>query len=250
MKRIILGIAALAVFQLMSVPAVMARNNAEDLSAISRKGNFHLAKLAKANACFKAEMEYPIFGRPALDQSVRAFAKRFFAQEVADLKDGCAQLKADTKAGIETEPKLQWYHVVRPQIVSTRRTVSIKFDIDAYTGGAHPNHRVRTLILNTNGKELNYDDLFANTEGLWTFLSEYARTALRPKMWEDWDKSSWVTDGLAPNAESFQYFLVTPKGLTLIFPDYQVAPYVLGQQHCGIPLAALAKFAPKPGIWK
>lgn len=213
-----------------------------NLTSVSRKEAYRLAKLTDSNDCFEAQLEYPVFGRTALDQGIRAWAERFFAQEVANLKRSCAEM--------ETKPERQWGFAAGPQVLSTQGTVSIGFGTYYDTGGAHPNHGVHTLILDAEGKELDYGDLFLKTDGLWKFLSEYARTALRPELKEYWrNDPSLIQQGLAPKADSFKYFVVTPQGLTLIFPEYQVAPYVAGGQHCDVPLKALAKFSPKPGIW-
>ena len=213
-----------------------------NLSAVSKKEGYCLAKLIDANDCFEAQLDYPVFWHAALDQNVRAWAKRFFAQEVTDLERGCAE--------ITVNPERRWKFAATPQVFSAHGAISIKFDIYYDTGGAHPNHAVRTLTLDTEGKALGYEDLFLKTEGLWKFLSKYAKAALHPTLKEYWHNDpSLVQHGLAPKAKTFQYFVVTPYGLTLIFPRYQVAPHVAGEQHCDVPLKALERFSPKPGIW-
>jgi hypothetical protein len=213
-----------------------------DLSAVSGENRFRLEKRDEANDCFAAQVEYPVFDLSALDQSVRAWVEGFFALEVAEFKRFCA----------EREPKLEhrMEFSASPDVFSTRGTVSIEFGIFADTGGAHPGHGVQTLILDAGGKELGYGDLFLKTKGLWNFLSEYAFAALRPTLekQECWD-ASMVKDGLAPHAESFRYVVATPEGLTLIFPEYQLVPYVCGGQRCDVPLQVLAKFSPRPGVW-
>jgi uncharacterized protein YecT (DUF1311 family) len=134
--------------------------------------------------------------------------------------------------------------------------VSIEFGLYYDLGGAHPSHKVYpshgvyTLILDAEGKVLDYRDLFLKMEGLWKFLSEYARGALRPALVKNkcWEPSQ-IESGLASKAESFKYFAVTPKGLTLIFPECQLASYACGEHRCDVPLAALTRFLPKPGVW-
>ena len=228
----------------LSVPysALASVVDAGNLSSVSRKEGYRLTKLTDANDCFEADLEYPVFGRTALDQGVHVWAEHFFAQESANLKRHCAEMGA--------KPERRWEFAAGPQVFSTPGTVSIEFGIYYDTGGAHPGHGVRTLILDAEGKELAYGDLFLKTEGLWKFLSEYAYTVLGPVLKKNacWDPS-WVKRGLAPNAESFKYVVVTPKGLTLIFPEYQLASYVCGGHSCDVPLKALTKFSPKPGVW-
>ena len=209
----------------------------------SKENAYPLVKLADTTDCYEASLEYPVFGQPALDQSVRGWAERLFAQETAELRNACAEDERNPDS-----PK--WEFGASPQVFSSNKTVSIEFSVYTYTGGAHPNHETLTLILNEEGKTLGYADLFGKTEGLWKFFSEYAFSALRPEMKKNdcWNPST-VREGLVPNADSFQHVVVTPQGLTLIFPPYQVAPYACGEQRCQVPLAALAKFSPRPGIW-
>ena len=209
----------------------------------SQENAYPLVKLADTTDCYEASLEYPVFGQPALDQSVRGWAERLFAQETGELRELCAEEERNPDS-----PK--WEFGASPQVFSSNKTVSIEFSVYTYTGGAHPNHDVLTLILDEEGKALGYGDLFGKTEGLWKFFSEYAFSALRPEMKKNdcWNPST-VREGLAPNADSFKHVVVTPQGLTLIFPPYQVAAYVCGGQRCDVPLAALAKFSPRPGIW-
>jgi uncharacterized protein YecT (DUF1311 family) len=139
-----------------------------------------------------------------------------------------------------------WMYSAGPsEVVSTPGTLSIAFGIEAFTGGAHGSHGVETMIFDAQGSELGYRDLFLKTEGLWKFLSEYAFSALKRKVMSE----EMLRGGLEPQADSFKHFVVTPQGLTLIFPEYQVASYVEGEQRVDVPLKALAKFSPQPGIW-
>lgn len=212
-------------------------------AGFSKENSYPLKKLADTTDCYEASLEYPVFGQAARDQSVRDWVETFFAQETGELRKFCAEEERNPDS-----PK--WEFGASPQVYSSNKIISIEFSIYTYTGGAHPNHEVRTLILNEEGKILGYADLFGKTEGLWKFFSEYAFSALRPEMKKNdcWNPST-VREGLAPKADSFKHVVVTPQGLTLIFPPYQVAAYVCGEQRCQVPLAALAKLSPRPGIW-
>jgi uncharacterized protein YecT (DUF1311 family) len=213
-----------------------------DLSAMSREGSFRLEKLTEADDCFEAQLEYPVFGQGDLDQGVRLWAEGFFKQEAAAFKRFCAEM--------DSKPEQRLAFAAGPQVLSTQGSVSIALGTFSDTGGAHPSHGVETLILDAGGKKLAYGDLFLKTEGLWKFLSASARAGLVPtlKKNECWN-ASMLEEGLTPKAESFKYFVLTPQGLTLIFPEYQVAPYVCGEQRHEVPLQALARFSPRPGIW-
>src|SRR5215469_5257520 len=100
---------ALAVAVLSAPYSVLASTETGNLSAVSKKEGYRLAKLTDANDCFEAQLEYPVFGRTALDQSVQAWAERFFAQEADDLKRGCAEMT--------TKPERPWEFAAAPQVV-------------------------------------------------------------------------------------------------------------------------------------
>jgi hypothetical protein len=203
-----------------------------------------LAKLTENKDCYEASWEYPVFGQPARDQTVRGWAERSFNEKIKELKKDCLQ---DHKPG---EPK--WtLDAKTEQVVAAPGTLSIKFVIREFTGGAHASYELRAMVLDKNGRELVYGDLFGQTDGLWQFLAEHCYAALYPQLKETWKTDpDWAKNGLAPHFDSFKHFLVTPEGLTLIFPPYQVASYAAGEQSCDIPWQDLTKFAPKAGIWK
>jgi len=217
---------------------------AGDLSGLSEKGSFHLEKLAASGKCFKARMEYPVFGRPKLDQPIRAWAQRTFAREAAGLKRECLK-------NLERARENPWEFGASPQVTATAGTVSIQFELWEYAGGAHGNPWTQTMVLNAQGKELGCDDLFLKPDGLWEFLSEYAKAELRPDLESYWKEDpSWLK-GLAPKAESFKKnFVVTRDGLALVFSVGTLGPYPAGEQGCDVPLEDLARFSPRPGIWE
>jgi len=227
----------------LAPPGARASATAGGLEAVSREGHFRLATLTGENGSFTARLQYPVFGRPALDQGIRTWVERFFSQETAELKRAHAK---------DEKPKRHGDYAITPRmIVSSWGTVSIAFGLSYMDrGAAHPSHDIRTVTFDARGKELGYEDLFRAPEGLWFFFSDHARSSLRARLAAQWESSPELyTEGLAPKPESFKRFVVTPGGLTLLFPRYQVAAYGEGEQRCDVPLNALAGFSPKPGIW-
>ena len=231
-------------------------------AGFSKDGDYPVVTLSEKFDCGEAEMEYPVFGRPALDKSVRNWAESYFKKVMGGYKKSCAEAKENAKeaakeakeAGEEEGGWLSamsssWTFYGGFNVTTTPGAVSIGFDFTGYTGGAHEAYWSEPLTLDKEGKELGLADLFAKPEGLWEFLSKYAHAALRPTLGESWDDG--FSDGLAPKADSFKRFVVIPHGLTLIFPAYQVAPWAVrpAGQDCAVPLTALAKFVPKPDIW-
>ncbi|MCL1889564.1 MAG: DUF3298 and DUF4163 domain-containing protein [Desulfovibrionaceae bacterium] len=203
--------------------------------------DFPRESLSEANACHTARLDYPFFGRPALDQAVRQRAESLF-------RDILAELDQDCPGGTDKNPKASFEAACL--VFNTRQTVSVRFDTWVYTGGAHGLEGVRTATLRLdNGSELGYRDLFSRPEGLWEFLADYVRAALRPTLEAYWQTMPEYEAGLDSKEESFRHFAVTPAGLSLFFPPYQLAPYSAGAQYCDIPLEKLLRFVPRPGVW-
>ncbi len=131
------------------------------------------------------------------------------------------------------------------------------------TGGAHPMPLSSTFVLDTKtGKVIGIEDLFADpAKGLET-LSAIARKDLlqqlmaqkpgedegSPQALKEWtaNMKDMVADGTKPEAVNFSQFIVLAgaddkaSGLALIFPPYQVAPYVYGRFTVDVPAKALA----------
>jgi len=69
-------------------------------------------------------------------------------------------------------------------------------------------------------------------------FASVVRKNLRQELGEDF----WIGDGASPTAENYQCMLPIPDstgavwGHRVIFPPYQVAPYVFGPQEVVIPL--------------
>ncbi len=125
-------------------------------------------------------------------------------------------------------------------------TVSYVFPIFADTMGAHPNAYYRTFTFDKQtGKELLIADLFTDETYL-AVLSEKSRAILKPHIAEvsaipeaELD-TEYLESGTTPDAPNFQYFYLEGDALVIIFPPYQVGPWVLGMQEARIPRAELA----------
>ena len=140
-----------------------------------------------------------------------------------------------------------------------RRTddfVSILVSGSVYTGGAHPNPLVSSFVLHlSDNKLVNVGDLFTDSDAALKILSDESRrqlegrfdAQLRDQVGEGAaltpalkDMRDWVERGTQPKAENFAVFLVDGLeskaiGLTLVFPPYQVAPYVDGAPQVEVP---------------
>lgn len=141
--------------------------------------------------------------------------------------------------------------------------VSVRGQGDLYSGGAHPLPLETSLVYDTRSNALlGIEDLFAEPAAALDALSAYVRQALLQQMQADapdrdeaspqarrqWldNMQAMIASGTAPEAQNFSEFVVLAgadehaSGLMLIFPPYQVMPYVYGTQTVTVPTAVFA----------
>lgn len=125
-------------------------------------------------------------------------------------------------------------------------TVSYVFMQYMDTLGAHPNGYYRTFTFNSKtGAGLVLGDLFTPNADYLATVSKESRRIL-PAQLADIEGVSekevdtkMINDGTTPDADNFQNWYIEKGNLVLIFPQYQVAPYVAGPQEVYLPLSSL-----------
>lgn len=178
---------------------------------------------------FKISARYPHSGVKAIDEPIVAWVNA----EVADLKQ-------------QGPPNPEWasgaytldidYEVAR----NDAKGLALRFNEMTYTGGAHPNHGVRTFNYRMpQAQSINLQQVIDGDRGL-ARVSELAIADLQrltaPDMGADPDG---IKQGAAPDWPNFENFLLLPEAIEFVFPPYQVAPYVFGTQESTIPLSRL-----------
>jgi hypothetical protein len=123
----------------------------------------------------------------------------------------------------------------------TRALIAIRIDRSTYIrGAAHPDSGVHIILYDLREHALlSTANLFLSGGDYLGFLSGYTRDKLKiafPDMTQE-EFANFVIPGTEPLAENFRDVLVTPKGLTVIFNPYQVAPYARGTVTVEIPYA-------------
>lgn len=113
------------------------------------------------------------------------------------------------------------------------------------TLGAHPNSYYRTFAFSSKtGDALRLEDLFMPSTDYLTVLSTLSREKLKKQMEAiggvEPDKDM-LEAGTTPDADNFQNFYFDGEDFVLIFPPYQVAPYVYGVQEVRIPTGELTQ---------
>jgi hypothetical protein len=127
------------------------------------------------------------------------------------------------------------------------KTITYVYQIYENTLGAHPNTYYRTFTFDrATGAELSLADLFTPGSSYLMQLSERTRAALpgiMAKMAELTESDvdmAYIFDGTKAEAASFQSFAIDGSNLIVIFPPYQVAPYVYGRIDVSIHLPSLS----------
>jgi hypothetical protein len=183
-------------------------------------------------------------------------AKRDFVQALPDPKT--LPEFANRQFGLQLDFKIA---AQTPAFTSVRESGS------SDTGGAHPNPVQAAFVFDRKaGKLVTLDDLFTTPDEARKALANFAHDALLKKLMANAPKPGegspdaireWKSNmlqmldgGTRPTTVNYSVFVVragaTPDapspGITLIFPPYQVAPYVEGTQTVDVPASVFAKF--------
>jgi hypothetical protein len=210
---------------------------------------------------YKIAIELPALpaGEKALADALRATAdraKRDFLDALPDPKQ--MPEFADRQFELQLRFKVA---------ANTRAFTSVRETGMQDTGGAHPIPVEAAFVYDRRaGKLVALDDLFADPEAARKALANFAHdTLLRkfmanapgpnegsPDALREWKSgmTQMLDDGTRPTTVNYSVFVVrtggTPDaaspGLKLIFPPYQVAPYVLGTQTVDVPASVFARF--------
>ncbi len=116
--------------------------------------------------------------------------------------------------------------------------VSIKFEIQGYTGGAHPYLNIKTANYDfSQNRQVTLSDLFLPNSNYLEVISKYCIAELG-KRFIDFASGMWAT-GAAPTPENYDNWNITPDGLLITFDAYQVGPGASGPQTVLIPYSEL-----------
>lgn len=176
-----------------------------------------------ADPAYTISVSYPeLSGSPEFN----ALSKKIAQLEVATF-DGDS---LDPAVGI---PGLKFYFDGSFTIpLITSRIVSIEYDFDTFSGGAHPNNYQRSVVYDLkNTSQISLADLFQPQSSYLQKISDLSRSELQKILQND----AISDEGLRPETENFDQFLLTKNGLTILFSPYQVASYADGPQRVTIP---------------
>ena len=189
--------------------------------AVSSATEVTIAQVYEETDGYTIDAQYPQVGIPSIDAQIE--------KAVKDALDEFRTLPQNPhdSATPKNEFTGRFNNVyVGPDVVSAELILS------EYTGGAHP----MTLFSGVNydrttGKLLMLDDALKMIGLTTAQVSEQATAKLKEKLGD----SFMFPEGANTNPENFSAFLVGTSTVTFIFQQYQVAPYVFGEQEVSFP---------------
>jgi hypothetical protein len=123
--------------------------------------------------------------------------------------------------------------------------VSVEFAVSTYyQGAAHPSSYSEVVNYDLkNGKQLKIADVFKPGAKYLQAISTFCISDLKRQSKEKGpdgllDDSS-IEKGAAPSAKNYENWLITRKGLGIVFDAYQVGPYAAGPQFVNVPYSVL-----------
>jgi hypothetical protein len=177
------------------------------------------------------ELKYPQVSYPD-----NPAAEKTFNKMIGDFvnKSNSNFIKEYRKDGGDFTWSLSWNYGIK---YPGNHLISLLFNEDSYQGGAHPNHDFHSFIYDMkNNKRLYLKDFFKPGVPYLQKISQYCFNTLKKLEYSD---EEWVKTGTAPKDANYKIFIVDKKGLVIIFPPYQVAAYVAGEQEVVIPYTYL-----------
>lgn len=145
-------------------------------------------------------------------------------------------------------------------LVETPRVVAVAADGSSYTGGAHGMPLVERFVWLPQMQQMLAAEQLIPDAGNWAPVSAYVREQLMTALSSQLDeealegdlraeqlrfRSKMIDDGTAPEAKNFARFepVMNADGsiraLRMVFPPYQVAPYVEGTRTVVVPAQVL-----------
>jgi hypothetical protein len=113
------------------------------------------------------------------------------------------------------------------------RTISIKFDVNTDTGGAHGNFTTITFNYDrVSNRVLKIQDIFIDQANYLNSLANLSKPLLGVELTKvQFQDDTWLEEGAGPKEENYRRFIFSPEGITFFFDPYQVAPYTAGPQE-------------------
>ncbi len=182
------------------------------------------------------------------DQTAVSVMKTFVEQEIARFKDNgnFANLSHDDVQMLGLDQR-KYELDLEYTTHAGNATLTYVYQMYMDTGGAHPNVFYRTFTFDVKtGAQLSMHDLFAEDAPYLETLSTLSRSKLpafmaaRSGVAVSEVDTDYIASGTMAVEDAFQNFYFKDGNLVLLFPPYQIGPYVLGMIELPIPVSELS----------
>lgn len=203
------------------------------------------------------DVVYPQFTNVSADfnNKIKEFAMERIAEHTkTSEQDWKARAETDRtgqKGGLPTKEEKYPFHMNYEISQLNQAHISFLLRFDGYEGGAHgyANSEAYNYDIKT-AHELQLKDFFPNDPNYLVTISKYTRAKLTEKFkedaikngsteanWKDTFSEQMLNDGTEPNIDNFKTVTFNDDELIFHFKEYQVGPYVLGEQEVTMPRA-------------
>ena len=129
---------------------------------------------------------------------------------------------------------LNYYLNITHETYEYKNYLSYVFFIEYYTGGAHPNHKIWTVIYDKNNNTIvHINTLIEKNPNILNKFSRISRNRLLYN--KNIVDTNMMLEGTKPIKENFSNFAFSKDGIVIFFEYYQVAPYSSGEFKVIIP---------------
>lgn len=208
---------------------------------------------------YRVDLKYPSFnfgpealmGIRGVAGDMNTFIDTLEKSWVKDFKSNLSSFTYDTAFNDMTSELITDYKT----FYALNSFISIELSCYEFIAGtAHPNYFVHTFNYNfTDLGLLSFSDLFKKDsiakDSYLKFVAEFCRKSLM----EQQEKigvsvaEEMIAEGTAPKLENYKNFLVSEKGITIVFNPYQAGPYVVGEQRVFIPKNEISSYVNSGG---
>jgi hypothetical protein len=181
---------------------------------------------------FKIDIIYPyVAGSPEFNQKVDSIINEELNNfKTNSLENDNAVKEIDPKSYAEY-PRQYDFYVKYEKGQVDENIISAVLEVYSFTGGAHgATNFIPTNYSPKDNKEIKLADIFSGQEDYVKKISDFCIKNLTEQITAGAGSTegTWIEDGAGPKEENFSVFLINQNSITFYFPQYQVAPYALG----------------------
>lgn len=176
--------------------------------------NCELAKAGEVK--LKRLHKHEIYNKVSMTEEEEV--NHLLSAKISEIKENFFEKLSDA----EVQKNLSYTLYITNEIYSYKEYCSVVLFFEEYTGGAHPNTNLWTVVYDTKEhKIVDLEELISLED-----VSYQVRQSLliNPRIVD----TLWMMEGTTLKKENFSHYVLTEKGILFYFPPYQVAPYSSG----------------------